>query len=123
MKIYMRFFFSEFTNYIKTHEYTESSIIPYISADEAELLLQKVLNDLEISEENIEDSSLERYWKWESDYVASLCCKLCDYPDMEKLLRIADVWERIGSNSIMSSWNMPDNTMRYKLMFVDITKA
>lgn len=114
--MHLRLVFSNFTEYIKEHEYTDDSLIPYISEEEAKFFTDKVLNELEIDKEDIESFELERYWKYESDYKAEIGCK-CECPDMEKLLRIADIWKNTPLD-IYSSWNMPDNKMKYKLCFV-----
>ena len=111
--------FSNFSEWVKENEYTENSVIPPVSEEEAKVLAEKALSILEISDEDIESFTIERYWKWESDVEAVVVCRGDRYPEKEKLLKLGTVWEEFPDD-ILSTSMMPENEMMNKLEFINI---
>ncbi len=112
-------FFSNFPEWVKENEYMEDSVIPPVSEEEAKVLAEKALSILEISDEDIESFTIERYWKWESDVEAVVVCRREGYPEREKLLKLGTVWKDFSDN-ILSTSMMPENKMMDKLEFIEI---
>ena len=117
--ITIRMIFSNFYEWVKDNEYTEDAKIPPVSEEEAKVLAEKALSILEISDEDIERFTIERYWKWESDVEAVVVCRGEEYPEKEKLLKLGTVWKDFSDN-ILSTSMMPENKMMNMLELIDI---
>lgn len=118
--MYIRMIFCEISEVTEDTHDIDEIITGNITEEEARIQSENVLNILGISKDDIEEYGIEPYWKIERSYDVNVHCRNCGVPDEEVLLKIADIWNNYGS-SILSSWSIPGNKMRFKLTFINFT--
>lgn len=118
--MFIRMTFCEISEVKEDIHYIDEIISGSITKEEVQIQIQNVLNILGIDSGDIEICTIEKYWKIEESYDVNICCKGDKFPDDEKLLKIADIWDKNYSN-ILSSWSIPENKMRFKLIFINIS--